>query len=158
MTPYKMIYGKPCHLPVKIEHKAYWAIKAIDFDMQATGENRILDLHESEEIQLDAYENVRIYKEKTKRWHDKHIVRKNLKERDWVLLFNSRLKLFPDKLRSRWSSPFQVKKVFLFGAVEIWSEKTGTFKVNGQRLKHYFHGEPIREKQVYSLTDPIGET
>jgi hypothetical protein len=51
-----------------------------------------------------------------------------------------------------------VKKVFLFGAVEISSEKTGTFKVNGQRLKYYFHEEPIREKQVYSLTDPIGET
>jgi hypothetical protein len=48
--------------------------------------------------------------------------------------------------------------MFPFGAVEIWSEKTGTFKVNGQRLKHYFHGESIREKQVYSLIDPIGET
>jgi hypothetical protein len=68
--------------------------------MQAAGENQILDLHELEEIRLDAYENARIYKEKTKRWHDKHIVRKNLKERDWVLLFNSRLKLFLGKLRS----------------------------------------------------------
>jgi Integrase core domain len=158
MTPYKMVYGKSCHLPIEIEHKAYWAIKAIDFDMQAAGENRILDLHELEEIRLDAYENARIYKEKTKKWHDKHIVRKNLKEGDWVLLFNSRLKLFPGKLRSRWSGPFQVKKLFPFGAVEIWSEKTGIFKVNGQRLKHYFHGEPIGDKQVYSLTDPIGET
>jgi hypothetical protein len=55
MTPYKMVYGKSCHLPVEIEHKAYWAIKAIDFDMQAAGENQILDLHELEEIRLDAY-------------------------------------------------------------------------------------------------------
>jgi Reverse transcriptase (RNA-dependent DNA polymerase) len=70
----------------------------------------------------------------------------------------SRLKLFLGKLRSRWSGPFQVKKVFPFGAVEIWSEKTGIFKVNGQGLKQYFHGEPIGDKQVYSLTDPIGVT
>jgi len=69
MTPYKLVYGKPCHLPVEIEHKAYWATRAINLDMKAAGEKRILDLHELDELRLDAYENSRIDKEKTKRWH-----------------------------------------------------------------------------------------
>jgi hypothetical protein len=67
MTPFKLVYGKPCHLLVKLEHKAYWAIRALNFDMKAAGEKRILDLHELEELRLNAYENAKLYKEKTKR-------------------------------------------------------------------------------------------
>jgi len=59
------------------------------------------------------------------------------------LLFNSRLKLFPGKLRSRWSGPFTVLKVYAYGAIEIGTDTTGSFKVNGSRLKHYIAGEPI---------------
>ena len=94
-------------------------------------------MHELEEIRLDAYENARIYKERTKRWHDKSISKKEFSVGDIVLLFNSRLRLFPGKLRSRWSGPFEVTKVLLSGAVEIRGKSSTPFIVNGQRLKHY---------------------
>ena len=69
-----------------------------------------------------------------------------------MLLFNSRLKLFPGKLRSRWSGPFIVTKVYPYGAIEVFSENSGLFKVNGQRLKHYFEGESVPEGVSYSLS------
>jgi len=107
-----------------------------------------------EELRLDAYENAKLYKEKTKRWHDKHIRRRNFEEGQLVLLFNSRLRLFPGKLRTRWSGPYKVSKVFDHGAIEIWSERTGAFKVNGQRLKHFNQEEPIIDKEAIALADP----
>jgi hypothetical protein len=143
MTPFKLIYGKSCHLPVELEHRAYWAIKNLNLDPKLAGLKRKLQLTELEELRMDAYENARIYKERTKKWHDKRIIRKDFKSGDLVLLYNSRLKLFPGKLKSRWSGPFHVRKVYPFGAVEIWSEKTGTFKVNGQRLKIYRASEEV---------------
>ncbi|XP_042380019.1 uncharacterized protein LOC121972413 [Zingiber officinale] len=73
MSPYRIVYGKTCHLPVEIEHRAYWAVKACNFDSNMVGEERKLQLQELEEIRLEAYENSRIYKEKTKRFHDKQI-------------------------------------------------------------------------------------
>ena len=140
MSPYKMIYGKQCHLPLELEYKAMWAIKKLNFDFQAVKENRLLQLNELEELRNKAYDNARIYKDKTKKWHDQRILRKEFKIGESVLKYNSRLRLFPRKLKSKWSGPYIVIEFTPFGEVTLKSNSRNEFKVNSQRLKHYLGG------------------
>ena len=152
MSPFRIVYFKACHLPVELEHRAYWAARQLNMDSTLAGEKRLLQLSELDEFRNEAYENAHIYKEKSKSWHGKHITRKEFEVGQQVLLFNSRLKLFPGKLKSRWSGPFTVTKVFSHGGAEVTHPEKGTFTVNTQRLKPYFGGEFHADKQIIPLT------
>ena len=114
-----------------------------------------MQLNKLNELRLEAYNSSCIYKERTKRWHDKHIKQKRFEKGDMIMLFNSRSRLFPGKLRSRWLRPFQVTKVQPSGAVEVWSKSTDVFTVNGQRPKPYLVEKPIEKAFVHTLTDPV---
>ena len=111
-------------------------------------EERLLQQNELEELRNEAYDNARIYKDKTKKWHDQRILRKEFRAGDQVLLFNSKLKLFPGKL-AKWSGPYTVVSSTTFGAVTLRTDAGEQFKVNGQRLKHYLSRE--KEKEEHQL-------
>ncbi|GKC98782.1 reverse transcriptase domain-containing protein [Tanacetum coccineum] len=140
-TPYKLVYEKACHLPIELEHKAYWALKHANFDLETAGDHRKVQLNELNELHDQAYENSLIYKEKTKRIRDSKIKKRVFNVGDQVLLFNSRLKIFSGKLKSRWSRPFTIAQVYPYGTVELSQNSGPNFKVNGHRLKHYFGGD-----------------
>ncbi|XP_073138509.1 uncharacterized protein [Henckelia pumila] len=138
MSPFQLVYGKLCHLPVELEHKDYWAANFLNFDVKAT----------------DAYENAKVYKENTKRWHDQKIVNREFEVGQQVLLYNSRLNLMSGKLRLGWSRPYTITQVFPYETVEITSEATGKFQVNDHRLKVYRGGVVVDEQITVNLQDP----
>nr|GFB27788.1 reverse transcriptase domain-containing protein [Tanacetum cinerariifolium] len=109
-TPYKLVYEKACHLLVELEHKAYWALKYANFDMKTAVDHKKVQINELNELRDQAYEKSLIYREKTKRLYDSKIKNRVFNIGDRILLFNSRLKIFFDKLKSRWSGPFTISK------------------------------------------------
>nr|GEY08344.1 reverse transcriptase domain-containing protein [Tanacetum cinerariifolium] len=149
-TPYKLVYRKACHLSVELEHKAYWALKHANFNLKTAGDHRKIQINELNELRDQTYENSMIYKEKTKRLHDSKIKNRVFNIGGRVLLFNSRLKIFFGKLKSRWSDPYTISQVYPYVTVELSQPDEPNFKVNGHRLKQYF-GEDIPKLVVPDL-------
>nr|XP_025685246.1 uncharacterized protein LOC112786036 [Arachis hypogaea] len=164
MSSFQLVYGKASHLPVEVEHKAYWAVKECNSSWGGGEGGRIerkLQLVELECLRLEAYENSRLYKERMKAVHDRNIKRREFRAGDLILLYNSRLRLMPGKLRSRWEGPYMVEKAKPYGVFHLSHPSSPIIlKVNGHRLKLY-HGEKMKsnkEVEVFLLEDaPKGE-
>ncbi|MCQ7056715.1 hypothetical protein, partial [Clostridioides difficile] len=135
----------------------YWALKTLNFDLDQAGSNRFLQLSELEELRAEAYDNALIHKAKVKKWHDSKILRRTLKPGMQALLFNSRLRLFPGKLKSRWSGPFLIEEVMPYGVIRLIDPTTNkSFQVNGQRVKEYLGNEALINKvDMVRLFEPL---
>nr|GFC82725.1 reverse transcriptase domain-containing protein [Tanacetum cinerariifolium] len=141
-TPYRLVYRKSCHLPLELEHKAFSALKHANFDLKTAGGHRKLQLNELSELCDQAYKNSLIYKERTKKLHNAKIKNRIFNVGDQVLLFNSRLMFFSGKLKSCWSGPFTISKIYPYGTAKLVHSDGSNFKVNCHCLKHYHRGDP----------------
>ncbi|WVZ16063.1 hypothetical protein V8G54_013629 [Vigna mungo] len=141
LSPFQMVYGKACHLPVEMEHKALWALKFLNLDPGDTAEKRRRQIIELEEMRLHAYESSKNYKEKVKYYHDKKLIKRAS---------------MPAQ-QSKWSGPFLIKKILPHGAVELTDPSSEdpqrSWIVNGQRLKCYLGGEVERFSTFMQLVD-----
>ncbi|GJY82374.1 reverse transcriptase domain-containing protein [Tanacetum coccineum] len=127
---------------------SYLALKKCNPDLIAIGEKRIFQLHKLDEFRHQVYENSRLYKARTKVWHDKKLkMRKEFKYGNKVLLFHSKYKFKQPKLRSRWLEPYVVKHQYPSGYVELYGKDGKTFIVNGHRLKLYHEEEDYNDQR-----------
>ena len=126
-------------------------------DFKLAGKNRQKQIAELGEWHEKAYHSAKLYKERTKRWHDHRIKLKEFKQGDQVLLFNSKIKLFGEgKLRSKWKGPYTVINSSSHGAITIQDDDGNIFKVNGQHLKLFL--EPSHNANFNQELDRIDLT
>ncbi|XP_042044541.1 uncharacterized protein LOC121790370 [Salvia splendens] len=131
-----------------MEYRSYWAIKKLNQDFQKAGEERRLFLNEMDEFRMEAYDSSSTNKERMKSYHDRMISPGDLTLGDVVLLHNSRLSLFPGKLKSKWTDPYMIKKIYDSGTVEFLALDGTLFQANGHRVNKYYSSDKGTEKKV----------
>ncbi|KAJ0586747.1 putative nucleotidyltransferase, Ribonuclease H [Helianthus annuus] len=159
-TPYRLVYGKGCHLPAELAHRALWAVKEVNMDYESAGKARKLSLGELEELRDEAYESAMAYKDKTKKVHDAKLRLQKFEVGQKVWLFNSRLKLFPGKLKSKWMGPYLITRIGNYGDIEIEDFDDHLRQVvNGHRLKPYLEANdingPDKQSECFMLSTLI---
>ncbi|GJZ19463.1 reverse transcriptase domain-containing protein [Tanacetum coccineum] len=127
-TLYRLLYGKTCYLPFEIKHRAYWALRSCNPDLKVAGEKRFMQLHELDKLRLQAYENSKLYKARTKAYHDKKL-----------------------RLRPKWYGPFIVKHGYPSGYVKLYDKHGGSFIINGHRVKLYHDEEQLNELSIEEI-------
>ncbi|XP_042059481.1 uncharacterized protein LOC121803986 [Salvia splendens] len=139
-----------------MEYRSYWAIKKLNQDFQKAYEERRLFLNEMDEFRMEAYDSSSTYKERMKAYHDRMISPRELTLGDVVLLHNSRLSLFSRKLKSKWTGPYMIKKIYDSGMVELLAPDGTLFQANGQCVKKYYSSDKVMEEEV-TLEEPPKE-
>ncbi|KAK9058323.1 hypothetical protein SSX86_023164 [Deinandra increscens subsp. villosa] len=146
---------------MELAHRAWWAIKSVNMDYNEAGELRKLQLCELEEIRDEAYECASAYKDKLKKVHDAKIQKRTFEVGQKVWLYNSRMKFFPGKLKSKWMGPYVITRVGNFGDVEIEDVQDQVKQVvNGHRLKPYLENQDINmleADKVSFLLNSLGD-
>ncbi|XP_015158557.1 uncharacterized protein [Solanum tuberosum] len=123
LSPYKLVFGKACHLPVELKRKPLWALKKINLNWDIASTGRVHQILELDEFCLKAYKSLVLYKENVKLWHDAKILIREFQVGESVLFFNSRLKLFPGKVKSWLTCLHTVTHVYGNGTIEIEDAK-----------------------------------
>ncbi|XP_070007554.1 uncharacterized protein [Nicotiana sylvestris] len=126
-----------------------WALRKLNLEWDVVANFREEQLNKLDEFRFHAYSSSSLYKDKMKYLHDKYAHGKEFKVGDLVLLFNSRLRLFPGKLKSKWSGQFEVVLVIPFTVLDLKNKNGDVFRVNWHRVKHYL--EKIDESHVVAL-------
>ncbi|XP_047949417.1 uncharacterized protein LOC125195287 [Salvia hispanica] len=136
-----------------MEHRSYWGVKKLNLDFLKAGKERMLHLNLLDEFRNEAYANSSIYKARLKTYHDKMIEKREFSPGDAVLFYNHRLRLFPGKLKSKWSGPFTIKNVMTNGTMELIGADGSTFMANGHNIKRFYTREQQDAVFVVILTE-----
>jgi len=138
-TPYQLVYGKQALLPIEFQIHTFKLAAELGLDLSEAQKERIMQLNQLDEMRQAAVEHNTLIQQQRAHWHDKYIKKKQFKEGDWALLFDSKFKDFKAKFTTHWLGPYEIAEVYENGSVKLQTidDEESSFIVNGHRLKLY---------------------